>query len=165
MHYQQIITKIKLFSIVLVFYNNYTFANNHIILKDIYNNNINFSTYKGKWVLINYWASWCEPCVNEISEFNKINRQKDNNIAIFAVNFDQLSTYEQQQLAKKFAIQYPSIQQESLAPMNLGDIAIVPTTFVFDPNGKLATKIFGGQTINSINKIITDQAQLLKQSA
>lgn len=135
---------------------NVSFAHSYPIVTDINNNEINFSTLKGKWVLINFWASWCEPCVNEIHEFNKLLKKHKNDIKIFAVNYDYLTTDEQINLANKYAIQYTNLTKSSIKILNLGDISVVPVTYIFNKQGNLATKLYGGQTVASIEKVLQD---------
>ena len=53
--------------------------------------NLIFSSLKGKWVYINYWANWCQPCLEEIAAFNQFyDKYKNKNIAVFGVNYDGL---------------------------------------------------------------------------
>ena len=49
----------------------------NIILKDVTGHSIPFDSLKGKWVVINYWASWCQPCVNEIKDLNRFYKNKN----------------------------------------------------------------------------------------
>ncbi|OGV28723.1 MAG: hypothetical protein A3E88_05125 [Legionellales bacterium RIFCSPHIGHO2_12_FULL_35_11] len=135
------------------------------VLKNINGATFEFSSLKGKWVFINYWASWCGPCVDEISEFNKLFDEKNNNVAIYAVNYDFLSLSQQQNMANKFQIHYPSLEQKSALKLGLGNISVVPVTFIFNPEGKLTATLYGGQTIQGLKKEITDQELLLKQHA
>ncbi len=136
-----------------------TFANNSPVLLDINNNKIEFTKLKGKWILINFWASWCEPCVTEIQEFNKLSAKHKNTMRIFAVNYDSLNAKEQKSIAQKYAINYPSLIQSSINKLNLGNIPVIPITYIFNPQGKLATKLYGGQTVASIEQTISDLEQ------
>lgn len=128
-------------------------------VQDVDKNVIDFKELQGKWVLINFWASWCEPCVNEIAEFNKLYTKHSKDVAMFAVNFDALSAADQKDISKKYAIQYPTILQDSVNNLQLGDIPVIPMTFIFNPQGELATKLYGGQTLASLEKTLSDLAQ------
>ncbi|HAZ7574315.1 TlpA family protein disulfide reductase [Legionella sp. PATHC032] len=125
------------------------------LLKDNFGHNIPFSSLKGKWVFINYWASWCETCVDEIPEFNRFykNHKKDA-VALYAVNYDALPLPEQKLLIKKFNINYPNLLKDPAQDLQLGDITGVPVTFVFNPKGQLIKKLYGGQTAETLEKII-----------
>lgn len=120
---------------------------------------IAFSTLKGKWVLINYWASWCHPCVEEIQELNRFyDENKDRNVALFAVNYDALPPSMQEKLIKQFGIHYPSLSKDPALALSLGDIEGVPVTFVFSPEGQLSKTLFGGQTLASLRTLITKRS-------
>lgn len=113
-----------------------------------------FTQLQGKWVLINYWASWCQPCIDEISELNRFYQQNSDKIALFAVNYDGLPRDEQTRLLKKFRIHYPALASDPGPDLGLGDIRGVPVTFVFDPQGHLSDTLYGGQTLAHLNEAI-----------
>ncbi|WP_298627975.1 TlpA disulfide reductase family protein, partial [uncultured Legionella sp.] len=76
-----------------------------VLLKEIQGQDTPFSTLKGKWVFINYWAGWCQTCLDEIPEFNRFYQQhRDDPIALYAVNFDGLPLLEQKNLIRRFNI-------------------------------------------------------------
>jgi thiol-disulfide isomerase/thioredoxin len=57
------------------------------VLHDTKGNEIPLSTLKGKWVIINYWADWCESCTKEIPELNRFyQNNQDKNIVLYGVN-------------------------------------------------------------------------------
>lgn len=126
-----------------------------VLLKDIQGQSTSFSALKGKWVLINYWAGWCQSCVDEIPELNRFyqNHKKDP-VALFAVNFDDLSLFEQQNLIRKYNISYPTLLNDPAGNLSLGDITGVPVTFIFNPKGKLVKTLFGGQTAETLDEVI-----------
>lgn len=129
----------------------FTYA--EVLLKDNQGKSTPFSALKGKWVFINYWASWCPSCLDEIPEFNRFyEHHKNDNIALFAVNFDGLSIAEQKSLIKRFNIRYPSLVRDPSNDLSLGDIRGIPVTFVFNPKGQLVTTLYGGQTARTLTE-------------
>lgn len=123
-----------------------------IVLRDLDGKNIPFESLKGKWIVINYWANWCSSCLEEISEFNQFYKNNKSRVALFAVNFDDLSRARQSALIRKYNINYPSLKNNPAGQLNLGDIRGVPATFVFNPQGKLSATLYGPQTSKSLNK-------------
>lgn len=118
---------------------------------------IPFSSLQGKWVLINYWASWCEPCIEEIPELNRLYQQIDKNkLALFAVNYDMQPVEMQQQLTSENHIHYPALKEDPAEALQLGDIRGVPVTFIFNPQGILTNTLYGGQTANGLKKLISN---------
>lgn len=126
-----------------------------VLFHDTQGQSIPFSSLKGKWVLINYWAGWCQTCLDEIPEFNRFyqSHQKDP-IALYAVNFDALPLFEQKNLIKRFGISYPNLLKNPAQDLNLGDITGVPVTFIYNPEGKLVKTLYGGQTAQSLDEEI-----------
>jgi thiol-disulfide isomerase/thioredoxin len=120
---------------------------------------ISFSSLKGKWVLINYWASWCGPCMHEIPELNQFfaNHRSDA-IALFAVNYDRVPETMQKKLAKQVHIRYPTLKKDPATALKLGDIIGVPVTFVFNPQGQLVHTLYGEQTAKQLSKLMRLQA-------
>ncbi|MEK9650199.1 MAG: TlpA disulfide reductase family protein [Gammaproteobacteria bacterium] len=90
----------------------------------------------GSFVIINYWADWCAPCIKEIPQlasFAKANKDK----LVFAFNYDRVEGRELTQLVNKFGIDYPSLISH---PNNFWDIPspqTLPATFIINKNGEL----------------------------
>ena len=123
----------------------------NVVLKDTKGHQIPFSSLKGKWVFINYWASWCQPCLDEISVLNRFYSSKKDNVVLFAVNYDMLPLSDQLALIKKYHIRYPSLLNDPASDLDLGDIRGVPATFVFNPEGELSDTLYGEQTLAKLN--------------
>ncbi len=113
-----------------------------------------FSDLQGKWVLINYWASWCKTCIEEIPQINHFYKNhKNNDLALFAVNYDALPLEKQQKLIRKLNILYPSLKEDPSMELELGDIRGLPATFIFNPQGQLSMTLYGGQTVKSLEEL------------
>lgn len=124
-------------------------------LHNINGEQIPLSSLSGKWVYINYWASWCQPCLEEIPELNRFYEQHkdDKDFAMFAVNYDSLPIAQQEILIQKLGIQYPALKYDPRSLLNLGHINGVPVTFVFNPQGELSDTLYGSQTARSLYKV------------
>ncbi|MDX2345984.1 MAG: TlpA disulfide reductase family protein [Legionella sp.] len=121
-------------------------------LQTIDGEDIPFKSLKGKWVYINYWASWCTPCLHEIPEINLFYQQyKNKNIAVFGVNYDGLTVSEQRPLIQTYQLDYPSLGIDPADTLKLGDIKGVPVTFIFNPEGKLFDVKYGEQTLKTLS--------------
>jgi thiol-disulfide isomerase/thioredoxin len=126
-------------------------------LYDLNNKAISLSSLKGHWVYINYWASWCQPCLEEIPELNGFySRFKGKNVVVYGVNYDALPASKQQQLIRELGIQYPSLGGNPARALSLGDIRGVPVTFVFNPQGKLSKTLLGPQSVNSLKQAMDE---------
>lgn len=129
-------------------------STDNVILKEISGKDIPLNSLKGKWVFINYWAGWCQPCVEEIAALNRFYENNKQKVAVFAFNFDNLSVKQQLKLIKQHKITYSSLLNDPAKLLHLTDVVGLPTTFVLNPEGKLIRTLFGPQTLNSLNKVI-----------
>ncbi|WP_242603903.1 TlpA disulfide reductase family protein [Legionella impletisoli] len=140
--------------LLVLIYNNTVFAAH--TLRDIHGHEIPLASLKGKWVYINYWASWCGPCLEEIPELNRFyNRYKSQNVVMLGVNYDALPLYEQKQLVREIGIKYPNLSEDPSSFFHIRDIRGVPVTFVFNPDGKLRKTLYGPQTIETLQRVMS----------
>lgn len=107
-----------------------------------------------KKIVINYWADWCGPCVEEIKSLNSFYQAHSQKVALFAVNFDQPSLSVQRQAVKDHNIDYPSLATDPAGVLALGDINAVPATFIINHKGEVAKVLYGPQTVESLSKAL-----------
>ncbi len=120
--------------------------------EDSQGNPIRLADYKGKWVAVNYWASWCKPCLTELPELNALHLSNPDKVVVLGVSFDPLSNAEIQTFSQKLAINFPMLKQFPIEKFGIDNIETLPITFVIAPDGKLAKKLYGPQTQASLLK-------------
>ena len=108
--------------------------------------------YKGKWLILNYWAEWCAPCIKEIPELNELNTAYSDDLDVVAVNFDHIKGQTLIDLAARMKIDFDVLEQDPANILRLSRPASLPTTYLFGRDGKLYAKLVGPQTIESILK-------------
>ena len=108
--------------------------------------------YKGKWLILNYWAEWCAPCIKEIPELNKLDTDYGNELDVVAVNFDRIKGQALIELAARMKIDFDLLENDPADILRLSRPASLPTTYLFARDGKLHAKLVGPQTIESILK-------------
>jgi thiol-disulfide isomerase/thioredoxin len=114
--------------------------------------NTNINDLNGNWILINYWADWCAPCIKEIPELNDF-AAENKNIKVYTFNFDELEIDDLKPIAKKFNIKVPSLVTHPRDIWGIATPPAVPATYFINPNGEIAVSLFRPQTKNSLNKI------------
>jgi thiol-disulfide isomerase/thioredoxin len=120
--------------------------------------NTNLDKLQGNWVVINYWADWCAPCIKEIPELNEFaNENKD--ILVFTFNFDELDQEDLAPVANKFNIKVPSLVTHPRDIWGIQTPPAVPATFFINPNGELSLSLFRPQTKDALNDILLDLKQ------
>lgn len=108
---------------------------------------------RGRWVVINYWAEWCKPCIREIPELNALN-EAYRSVAVFGVNFDGADGEELARQVEQLGIAFPTLETDPAAELGLQRPAVLPTTLVLDPTGRLADTLVGPQTLESLAQAI-----------
>lgn len=111
---------------------------------------IYFSHYKGKWIVLNYWASWCTPCAQEIPQLNTFYKQYHQQVAVFGINFDGQDT---QVNIKKMNIHFPTLMENNVGQyFGIQQVSGLPTTYLINPEGKLTKILQGEQTVQSLKQ-------------
>jgi|TARA_Y100000310_G_scaffold321335_1_gene378819 thiol-disulfide isomerase/thioredoxin len=124
--------------------------------RDLGGNQGDFADLQGKWVLINYWAVWCKPCREEIPELNAVASQLADSVVVFGVNFDAVSIDQMGTQAKAMGIEFAVLQDDPASLLGYARPEVLPTTYVFDPQGKLVRSLLGPQTLKSIISLLED---------
>ncbi|MBC9911923.1 peroxiredoxin family protein [Chitinophaga varians] len=103
---------------------------------DIRGNKISLNDYKGKYVLLNFWASWCEPCVAELPAIKKIyDGYRRDQLAVIGVSADK-DTTAFQRAVEKYQISWTKLKWDETFTDRYG-IAALPRLFLIDPTGKI----------------------------
>jgi len=116
---------------------------------------IRLSNYLGKWVIVNYWASWCVPCLRELPDLNRFYSQHKNTVVVLGVSFDGWSNDKINAFAKKMNIQFPMLSDFPKEKFGIQHIPTVPLTLIISPKGKLKTLLHGPQDESSLEKMIS----------
>ena len=114
--------------------------------------NTNINDLNGNWILINYWADWCAPCIKEIPELNDF-AAENKNIKVYTFNFDELEIDDLKPIAKRFNIKVPSLVTHPRDIWGIATPPAVPATYFINPNGEISVSLFRPQTKDSLNKI------------
>ncbi len=104
---------------------------------------IRFEDLKGKVVLVDFWATWCEPCKEALPHYSALfKKYKKQGLIVLAVNEDD-NAKERDAYLKKDPYPFPVFADPEKKFLNSFDVAAIPTVFVFDKNLKLVTFIRG----------------------
>jgi len=127
-------------------------------LPDINGNKVNLSDYRGKWVVVNYWATWCPPCLQEIPEliaFHEDHQKKD--AIVLGVAFEDITLPDLKEFVEEYFINYPILLQKPAPKSELGVITGLPTSFLIGPNGEIVAQQTGPVTAKLIENFIAEQ--------
>ena len=97
----------------------------------------NLVDYRGKWVLVNFWATWCPPCQEETPDLIELHKaHKDTDLVVIGVALDSTRAAVAE-FVSKYAIPYPIIVSSYTASESeVGTVEALPTSYLYDPTGK-----------------------------
>ncbi|MCG6939483.1 MAG: TlpA family protein disulfide reductase [Gammaproteobacteria bacterium] len=137
-------------------------------LRDIQDNKHKLSDYRGKVVLVNFWASWCPPCIYEMPELTNLKKHfADQPFEIIALNVGE-KKYRVRKFVKLINFDLPVLLDTSSETFNSWGVKTLPTSFLLDANGQVRYRVRGNpgweneQTKTMIENLIAETANISK---
>jgi thiol-disulfide isomerase/thioredoxin len=127
-------------------------------LKDKDGTYYTLSALQGKWVLVNFWATWCPPCLQEMPDLDALQQQhKDLQVIGIAVMYK--SRKEVLDMVTKLSISYPIVLGNEDTAGDFGGLDGMPTSFLYSPSGKLVGHHQGILTQNEVEQAIEQKPE------
>lgn len=125
--------------------NHFPKADFNLQVKDLEGSITSMSAYRGKVIFLNFWATWCMPCVAELPSINKLYLElKEENIAFLLISNEQLEKVKRYHSKKGYQIPFHIIDEEGNIPNSYFSPSI-PTTFIINKEGQIIRKSFGAE--------------------
>ena len=121
-----------------------------IQLLDLEGNAINLEDYRGKVIFLNFWATWCKPCIAEMPSIEKLSKELGEDGFVFLAASD-----EKMEKIQRFAEKYPFDFQYVQLKTNVYQLglSVLPTTYIIDSEGEIVDKIVGAREWDSSESI------------
>lgn len=114
--------------------------------------------YRGKWVIVNYWATWCGTCRKELPDLISLHeKHRDKDIVVVGINFEDIGRQELQAFVATQNIPYPILRTRPVRTTPLGPVPALPTTYIIDPSGKTVAGEVGLVTQQNLEDYIASQ--------
>lgn len=125
-------------------------------VKDLQGHELSSAALQGKVVLIDFWATWCQPCKKEMPGYQKLlDRYGPEGFAVIGFKFDVMRDTENPvQFARKMGVKYPLAAASEEIKQKFGGILGLPTTMLYDRQGILRKKVIGFEYTESFDSAL-----------
>ena len=113
---------------------------------------VKLSDFEGKKVILNFWATWCKPCREEMPDLQSIYAQRDDDVVILAVNMD--AQNDVKGFIDSYSVTFPVLLDEEDEVADTYQIISLPTTYFIDEDGKIVQKHLGQITYEQLEEMI-----------
>lgn len=126
-------------------------------LPDLDGREVSLSEFRGKWVLVNYWATWCPPCLEELPELESFyTNHKEAGAVVLGVNMEDIGTDALRAFVDEQFLSYPILRASPAQPGVLGPVSGLPTSYLVDPKGRVVAQQAGPVTEKAIARFISE---------
>jgi thiol-disulfide isomerase/thioredoxin len=114
------------------------------------------SDYRGKWVLVNYWATWCPPCLEELPELEVFHSGAEGSAVVLGVNMEAIDKPELRAFVDQQFLSFPILVagERPRRDQMIGPVEAMPTSYLVTPEGKIVARQVGQITSEAITAFI-----------
>ena len=112
------------------------------------------SAYRGKWLVINFWATWCAPCLAEMPELERFYQENKSRAQVWGVTFEDSDKAQILDFVEKLGVTYPILGYGQDPLTGYGSVTVLPTTFVIDRSGLFFHRFEGPISAHDIVEVI-----------
>ncbi len=114
------------------------------------------SKQSGKWVIVNFWATWCSPCLKELPDISAFVGAHKNTVAAIGLDFEDTDKSDVEKFLKTHPLSYPVAQVDiDNPPKDFDTPKGLPNTYVIAPDGHVAKVFLGPVTTKDLDAVIT----------
>ncbi|MEE4293805.1 MAG: TlpA disulfide reductase family protein [Xanthomonadales bacterium] len=126
----------------------------NLVLERLGEGSVSLSEHRGRWVVVNYWATWCAPCVKEMPELSELHSQRGD-VVVLGLAFEDVDDADFYAFLEKTPVEFPILKVDVYnPPQPFGTPKVLPTTYVVDPAGIIQKVFMGPVTREDIEHVI-----------
>ena len=115
-------------------------------IQTIDGNDWDLAAQRGTWVVINFWATWCSPCLAEMPDIDEFDQSRDD-VSVIGLAFEEIELDDLRTFMKTHPVKYPIAWVDTWnPPADFAEPRGLPTTYLIDPEGRVARQFIGPVT-------------------
>jgi thiol-disulfide isomerase/thioredoxin len=144
---------LRVFLVAVILASGVAAAAESFALKDVEGKTHRLADYRGQWLIVNFWATWCPPCLEEIPDLIAV-KEARGDVQILGVAMEFEDKKQVVQFADGMFVNYPIVLGDKKIADSVGPVEGLPTTFVYDPQGNLKKRVSGKITRKQIEALL-----------
>jgi thiol-disulfide isomerase/thioredoxin len=125
-----------------------------LVVETVDGRTFDLAQHRGHWVVVNFWATWCTPCLAEIPELVEFDRSRDD-VDVVGLAYEDITPQEMAAFLEAHPIAYPvAILDTSHPPADFETPQGLPMTYLIAPDGKVARRFLGPTSVKDLTRLI-----------
>lgn len=126
---------------------------NQLEVQDLSGNNIELTKYQGKPLVVNYWATWCAPCLKEFPYFEEVKQRFGNEVNFIMISDESIERITSFSNSKPYSFNFLK-SPKKLSEYGLNEITAIPTTYFYNAQGNLIVKHTSNLNLENLTELI-----------